>query len=85
MFTFINNKIEYTVHGVVRTARFGLSMLLETKAGNWIVANGVNVTNEKNFIINEGFATGDWNHGHYYMEDEWKAREYFSFLKENAL
>ena len=85
MFTFINNKIEYKCHGVVRTARHGISLLLETKAGNWIVANGANIQTEKFIAQSTGIASGDWNHGHYYMGDEWKAREYFRHLQENAL
>ena len=85
LFDFINNGITYEVHGVCRTARHGLSLLLKTAGGNWIVANGVNVSCEKNFVVNNGFATGDWNHGHYFMEHWWNAYQYWLSIKEAEL
>ena len=85
MFTFINNKIEYTCHDVVRTYAHGLSLLLETKAGNWIVANGANIQTEKFVAQTTGYVTGDWNHGHYFMGDKWGAKNYFEALKEKAV
>ena len=85
LFTFINGGIEYDCHRVARSERHGVSLLLETKSNNWIVANGVNVQSEKDFVLNEGKCYGDWNHGHYFMEHKEKAIMYFNSIKEEAL
>lgn len=83
--TFMNGPTAYEVYGICRTTRHGLSLLLKTPAGNWIVANGVNVRCEKGFLVSEGYAFGDWDHGHYFMEHEHEARMYFRAVKETEV
>lgn len=85
LFTFINGNTEYSCHGVARSSRFGLSLLLKSPAGNWIVANGVNVKSERGFVVDNGICVGDWNHGHYFMESVSKATQYFYAIKEGSV
>lgn len=71
-YTLINNGTRYDCYGLKKTS-FGRTCLFRTPGGNWIVANGVNWYSP--CIGHEIY--GDWNYGHYFMEDKAKAVEYF--------
>ena len=71
-YTLVNGGTRYECYGLKKT-RHGRTCLFKTPAGNWIVANGVNWDSG---IIN-GEVWGDWDYGHYFMDDEAEARRYF--------
>ena len=84
IFTLINGDTMYKVYDVTRTKRHGVSLLLQTKAGNWIAANGANITTPREDVHESRVGYGDWNHGHYFMGDKMQAIIYFSTIKEEA-
>ena len=60
-----------------KTTIHGVTALLLSPGGNWIVANGVNImdtTEKPEFTLYHG----NWNHGHYFMEDRTAAERYFN-------
>lgn len=67
-----NGGTVYTVYEEKKT-RHGITALLKTPGGNWIVANGLN----KYSPMIDCEVNGDWNHGHYFMEHKDKAIRYF--------
>lgn len=72
---YFYNNLVYTVIAH-KTTIHGTTALLLSPNGNWIVANGINIldtTNNPDFIMYHG----DWNHGHYFMENETAAKKYF--------
>lgn len=76
IYTLINNKERYEVHEEKKTT-FGRTCLLKSPGGNWIVANGVNFYSP----ILDGECHGDWNHGHYFMDNFFSAFKYYREVK----
>ena len=85
IFDFINGKTCYGCYGVIRTRTYGISVLLKTPGGNWVVGNGVRVMSDHDTVLSLGYASGDWAHGHYFMSNEWGARSYFKSLSEREV
>lgn len=75
IFTLINAgaKSRFACFGQKKTAAHGVSCLLRSPGGMWIVANGVRKYSP--MIDHEVY--GDWAHGHYFMENRKKAVDYF--------
>lgn len=74
--TLVNGGTRYTVYVHKKTAAHGVSYLMKSPSGMWVVGNGVNIFSP--FI---GFeCVGDWHHGHYFMDDRSKAIRYFESL-----
>lgn len=73
-YSFNNGSTCYTVYAEKKT-RHGITALVKTPGGNWIVANGLRHFTPKDpeaLVMN-----ADWAHGHYFMEDKVKAVRYY--------
>ncbi len=55
----------------------GVTALLLSPGNNWIVANGLNIRDTTE-LPEATIYHGDWNHGHYFMENETEAKRYFN-------
>lgn len=75
-YVLVNNSCRYVCYCDKKTT-YGRTALLKTPGGNWVVANGVNFYSP--MILCE--VHGDWNHGHYFMEDKKKAIAYYEEVK----
>ena len=72
---FFYNNLTYKIHDH-KPSVHGITALLESPSGNWIVANGVNIMNTTEFD-DITLYQGDWNHGHYFMNNKLDAMIYF--------
>ena len=59
-----------------KTSIHGVTALLLSPSNNQIVANGLNILDTTE-LPDITIYHGDWNHGHYFMENETAARRYF--------
>lgn len=71
-FSFKNAGTVFTCYAHKKT-RYGQTALFKTQGGNWIVANGVHFYSP----MLDCEVVGDWDHGHYFMENKDKAVRYY--------
>ena len=72
----INNGTRYVVY-CEKKSSFGNTAIVKTPAGYWAVVHHINAYSP---MINSEMH-GDWNHGHYFMEDKQKAIRYYEGVK----
>ena len=70
-YTLMNSGSAYTVYHE-KKSWFGVSALIRTAGGMWVVANGLKAS-----AVQDGVSVGSWAHGHYFMESKEAAVRYY--------